>query len=313
MRRFPAHTVQILSTVDVRDYVRARKAEFITKQKIKERKKEEARAQLPAGARVPKHLLAKPVSPGTLNKELGHISAMLHAAPHLFTELADFRPPEFPWEKVSKRSRRRPISEDEEDRMIAALRAPRLPREQPRSCAVRHEVADIFEINLGTGMRGGETVKLTWPQIDWAGSEIYLGETKNGESRFVPMNSRVRDILERRYAARRSLYVFPNPTGERPRDDYSETFSLVARRAGLPYGQRTLNGWTMHSTRHTAITRMLKTGADIATVQEIVGHSDRTMTLNYSHATQATRKRAVESLVRASHGKKPRAKAKDAV
>lgn len=301
--RFPAgYAVTELSTVDLRDFVKQRQREFQVKEKEKAAKRaEEARA---AGREVPATPIAS-ISPETINKELGYISAMLNAAPDMFKALQEYRPPKMPWARTPRRRRKRPISTDEDEKLLTALRAPQQKAEQPRTAETRHEIADLFELNLNTGMRGGESVRLTWPQIDFQSEEIYLGKTKNGEDRFVPMNSRVREILRRRFESRNgSPYVFPNPSGESFRYDYLRTFKRVAEALGLPYGQRRENGFTMHSTRHTATTRLLRAGHDVATVQEIVGHSDRTMTLFYSHASAKSRKRAVESLTRASLDKK---------
>jgi integrase len=145
-------------------------------------------------------------------------------------------------------------------------------------------------------------MKLSWTQVNFLNGELYLGRTKNGEDRFVPMNSRVVEIRRRRYEARVNQWVFPNMKGTGRRTDYLHTFRRVAKAAGLPYGLFTDYGFTMHSTRHTATTRMLRAGADVATVQEVVGHSDRTMTLVYSHASAETKRRAVEGLVRKDEG-----------
>lgn len=135
-------------------------------------------------------------------------------------------------------------------------------------------------------MRPGECVSLTWPQVDFEALEIYLGRTKNGEDRFVPMNSRVAEVFRRRHEAATSKFVFPNPKGARPRVDYYRPIRRAARELGLAYGQRVANGFTPYSTRHTAVTRMLRAGADISSVQEVVGHSNATMSLHYSHATR---------------------------
>src|SRR5205085_5618852 len=118
------------------------------------------------------------------------------------------------------------------------------------------DVADLFEIALQTAMRPGECVTLTWPQVDFEAGEIYLGRTKNGEDRFVPMNSRVAGILKRRREGAASRFVFPDRKGERPRSDYYKTLRRAARALSLPYGQRVENGFTFYSTRHTAVTRM---------------------------------------------------------
>jgi integrase len=86
----------------------------------------------------------------------------------------------------------------------------------------------MIEITVNTGMRPGECVKLAWPQVDFDALEIYLGRTKSGEDRFVPMNSRVAEVLARRRAAASSKFVFPNPKGTRPRCDYYRTYRRAA-------------------------------------------------------------------------------------
>ena len=290
--RLPAKRVADLTESDLRDYVRDLKAEFSLREEMKRKKRPGYEP--------------RPISPETVNKHLGIISSMLADAPKTLRRLAGYRRPDIPWEKVSRRKRKRPLTEEEDELLLAGLREPRRFRECAAHVEARGEVADLFEINLNTGMRGGETVKLTWTQVNFAAGEIYLGKTKNGEDRFVPMNSRVAEILRRRFLAKRSPYVFPSPDGKRPRYNYRKTFRLVAERLGLPYGQRLDYGFTMHSTRHTATTRMLRAGADISTVQEVVGHSDQTMTLVYAHASAETKKRAVESLVRRKPGKSRR-------
>lgn len=76
------------------------------------------------------------------------------------------------------------------------------------------------------------------------------------------------------------------------------------RESQYPYGQWTPGGFTPHGTRHAATTRMLHRGRDIATVQGVTGHSDRTMVLVYGHATSQSMRKAVESLDGEDSGEK---------
>jgi integrase len=269
-------------------------------------------ADLPAGCRVRditaadlrrwvrlRYQANPKLMPNSLNRELAEISALLKAAPELFHALEGYQPPKMPWVKTSHRTRSRPITESEEEALLTALRAPAAKWESPRCHANRLLVADLFELSLLTGMRNGETVALRWGQVDLQASEARLRETKTGESRVVPLSSRARELLSlRRAGAANSRFVFPNSRGDKPFGQYLRVFRRVAERSGLNYGMRSPDGFTLHATRHTAATRMLRAGADVATVQEIVGHSDRTMTLLYSHASAESRKRAVEALVR---------------
>lgn len=297
--RHPGKTVEGVTAADLRDYVRGRKQEFLIKQRFAEQKR---RAK--EGAR---YVSREPmeISPHAVNKELSFVSAMLNSAAELFEEdLRDYRPPRVPWASIPRGWRRRPIRRDEDEALLGWLRAPRRSAERDVEYGARLEVADYYEITINTGMRPGECTALTWPQVDFEAMEIYLGRTKNGEDRFVPVNSRVAEILRRRRESAASKFVFPNPDGTRPRCDYYRTYRRAARELGLAYGQRVENGWTPYSTRHTAVTRMLRAGADISSVQEVVGHSNATMSLHYSHATRASTRRAAESLVRREDDKK---------
>lgn len=297
--RIRGAAVADVTTKVLREFVRARKSEFILKQRFREQRRRAAEG-VAYVAREPLEM-----SPHAVNKELGFISAMLKAAASLFEEdLGDYRPPRVPWESIPRRLRRRPLRRDEDEALLGWMTAPRRTSEREREYKARLEVADLFELTINTGMRPGEALKLSWPQVDFDALEIYLGKTKNGEDRFVPVNSRVAEILRRRRAAASSKFVFPNPTGERPRSDYYRTYKRAARALGLPYGQRVENGFTPYSTRHTAVTRMLRAGADISSVQEVVGHSNATMSLHYSHATRISTRRAAESLVRRQDDKK---------
>lgn len=291
--RLPGASVTDVSTKVLRGYVRARKGEFILKQRFREQR----RRAKEGDSYAPREPLE--LSPHAVNKELGFISAMLHSAASLFEEdLADYRPPRVPWESVPRKWRRRPIRQDEDDALLGWMTGPQRDGERERDYHARLEVADLYELTINTGMRPGEAVKLTWAQIDFDALEIYLGKTKNGEDRFIPVNSRVAEILRRRRGTATSKFLFPNPTGTRPRSDYYRTYKRAARELGLAYGQRVPNGFTPYSTRHTAATRMLRAGADISSVQEILGHSNATMSLHYAHATRASTRRAAESLVR---------------
>jgi integrase len=64
----------------------------------------------------------------------------------------------------------------------------------------------------------------------------------------------------------------------------------------VDYGSAVVGGFVLHDARHTAVTRMLQAGHDLATVGDVVGHSKDTMTLSYAHSTLDSKRRAVNSL-----------------
>ena len=68
-------------------------------------------------------------------------------------------------------------------------------------------------------------------------------------------------------------------------------FDRVVRKAGLE-GQ----GITPHKLRHTFATFLIRTGADVRTVQELLGHSSLQTTATYLHSDTRTKEAAVGRL-----------------
>lgn len=238
---------------------------------------------------------------------------MLRAAPRIFAELGeDWRPPRIPWEPESRRGRERVISAEERETLLEALRFPSRAsgkRLAPKDVIARRDVADCFELALNTGMRGGEVRCLEWSEVDLVEREIHLPahKTKTKDPRVVPLNARAVEIFRRRWELRLkkvdiagapvhfgSRFVFPNERGDGPRKEISRMLRPLARSLGLRYGANTPDGFSPHTTRHTATTEMLRRGFDMKVVQDVLGHTDKTMTLRYSHSTRESRRRAVD-------------------
>ncbi len=137
---------------------------------------------------------------------------------------------------------------------------------------------------LNTGMRRGEILELIWDRVDVEQGVITLTRTKSGKGRRVPLNDLMRDTLRR--LPRHGPYVFG---GARPFGSIKTAFLAACRRAGI-------TGCRFHDLRHTAATYMVLGGQDLATVQEILGHSTVTLTMRYTHPTPESKRRAVASL-----------------
>jgi integrase len=265
------------------------------------------------------------LKPESINREFAYLSTMFNSSPTIFPELEeDWRPPLIPWESVSKRGRERIITLAEREVLLEALRFPGLRvdgrRIKPENIQSRRDVADCLELAFHTGMRGGEVRGIEWSEVDFDAREAHLPghKTKKREPRDVPLNSRALEILRRRFEGAnftfegrkckgsaltlhtRGRWVFPNRAGDGPRGEISRVVRPVARRLGLRYGREFEDGFTPHSTRHTATTELLRAGHDLKTVQDIVGHSDKVMSLRYAHSTKESRRTAVESLVKVS-------------
>ncbi|MBQ8636298.1 site-specific integrase [bacterium] len=140
---------------------------------------------------------------------------------------------------------------------------------------------------LQTGMRRGEIFNLKWKCIDFEYEFIELLETKSGKSRRVPISSKLMEVLNS--LSRDSEYVFVNQNTGEPYNDIKNSFHTVLKKANI-------ENFRFHDFRHTAATRMLEKGADIRTVQEILGHSSVVITQRYTHSTPQYKKKAIELL-----------------
>ena len=142
---------------------------------------------------------------------------------------------------------------------------------------------------LQTGMRKSEILKLKWSNIDFDYEYIELLETKSGKSRKIPISSKLMKIFKKILATSNSEYVFVNPSTNSNYIDIHRAFETVLKNAEI-------NNFRFHDLRHTAATRMLEKGADIRTVQEILGHSSVSVTERYTHTNAKSKKSAIELL-----------------
>jgi len=166
----------------------------------------------------------------------------------------------------------------------------------------------ILIVALQTGMRRGEILKLKWSDVDMKNSMIYVGDTKTGIPRHIPMSSHLRDTLK---ALPRRLgvdYVFAGSTVTIPEmGKHKRPWNTTIGKAGKPFRDVTtsfrnalaragITGFRFHDLRHTAASHMVMAGIPMKTVGEILGHSTVSVTERYSHLTPEHKRQAIETL-----------------
>ncbi|MES3055850.1 site-specific integrase [Sphingomonas faeni] len=136
-------------------------------------------------------------------------------------------------------------------------------------------------ICLQTSMRHGEARRLRWEHYDAHRRRFYIPEAKAGE-REQPVPTQLAEALEAVMEDRRvsSGYVFAGGPGSKTgyRHTFRKAFARAADRAGLDPAII-----TPHVMRHTAITKLVKAGIDLPTVQRVSGHKTLAMVLRYTH------------------------------
>ncbi|HEX8073219.1 MAG TPA: site-specific integrase [Pyrinomonadaceae bacterium] len=215
------------------------------------------------------------VSAGTINNELALLSRIFSMA--LDNGLVAFNPCSRVRRLRATNERMRYLTREEETRLFEHL---------PMSGPVR----GIVEVALGTGMRRGEIISLSWAQVDFARGVLRVTNTKTGRDREVPMNSRVRTVLLAAQAHRVNELVFPGPR--------RRVISCCALRVPFLAACRAAGivGLRFHDLRHTAATRMAEAGVSAFDIRDVLGHANIAMTQRYAHATPEGKRRAVEAL-----------------
>lgn len=152
------------------------------------------------------------------------------------------------------------------------------------------EMADVWRVFLGTGLRAGELTQLEWRDLDFEQRRLRVrGETsKSRRGRSLPLSATVAAVLQRlrlgvagrpsRETARRLVFV--NGGGGPWGDNLRKRLKPIVRAAGLR------DDIDLHTLRHTFASHLAATGVDFRTLQELLGHSTASATEVYLHGFQ---------------------------
>jgi integrase/recombinase XerC len=158
----------------------------------------------------------------------------------------------------------------------------------------------ILELLYASGLRVGELVSLDWSNLDLRGRVLRV-TGKGGKERMVPFGRPAREALERWRAAWQELRRQPTKARRRPRTSAGsagdDDDALLLNRSGGRLTDRSvrriLDRWVEaaaiqggvhpHTLRHTFATHLLEQGADLRSIQELLGHSSLGTTQKYTH------------------------------
>ncbi len=137
---------------------------------------------------------------------------------------------------------------------------------------------DMMFIHLGlfAGLRVSEMADLQIEHVDLAQKQIFVALGKGGKDRYLPIPDRLFPVLKKYIGKRESGLLIPSRAGVRL---CIKSIHYRIVRAGK------LAGLTQHLhchlLRHGYAQRLLETGADIRTVQDLLGHSQLQQTATY--------------------------------
>ena len=212
---------------------------------------------------------SKPPSPSTVRKDLCAISSIFRFAADAWELDTLVNPVSKHLRPKPARARQRRISDSELQRLLSHA------RHYAESDAATVPIEIIIQFALATAMRLGEIGSLEWPMVDLSRSIVILADTKNGDSRAVPLSPKALDILKAR-SGPDSGSVWGCDA-----ESIRTAWNRVVRRAGI----RNLR---FHDCRHEAISLLIEnsdeTGLSLAEVMAIAGHRTMAMVPVYYHA-----------------------------
>ncbi|HEY1243599.1 MAG TPA: site-specific tyrosine recombinase XerD [Hyphomicrobiaceae bacterium] len=209
--------------------------------------------------------------------------------------------PEDPASRLSGPKRGRPLprtlSTAEVDRLIDTARR-RIDGARGRERVRALRLHALIEMLYATGMRVSELVTLPRSVLTGDG-RVLLIKGKGGRERIVPLNAPARAALDRYLnvgfddgvapmVKTRWLFASRGAAGHLTRQRLAQELKALATEAGLDPARV-----SPHVLRHAFASHLLDRGADLRSVQQLLGHADISTTQIYTHVLEERLKQLV--------------------
>lgn len=175
---------------------------------------------------------------------------------------------------ADSKGRERFLSDGERRALLAACEA--------SGCVA---LAPLVKLALATGARKGELIGLLWANVSFERRTVRFVDTKNGESRTVPLaTSAVAVLTEWRKGRLPVGPVFPMTV-----HDVNKPWRAARDAAGL-------QDFRFHDLRHSAASYLAMSGASLMDIAAILGHKTLAMVKRYSHLSEQHTAAAVDRM-----------------
>jgi integrase len=220
----------------------------------------------------------------TINRELATLS-------HLFSSAVEWkwipaRPCEIGLLKEGE-GRRFTLTDDEASALLNAAIADSDPY-----CWL------FVAFGLNTAMRHSEILAARFDRLDFDKLRLYVPDAKAGQ-REQPITPELAALLKREQemAGDQAGWIFPSRRAELAKVGHRTRMDRPFERA-VKAARLDAEVVTPHVMRHTAITNLVKSGADLPTIQRISGHRTLAMVLRYAHVHGQHIDRAIAAIGR---------------
>jgi site-specific recombinase XerD len=212
----------------------------------------------------------KHLAPGTIARKLAAVRALLRSA------LGAARVPDA--SLAPRRTRRLPDAPraHEVDGMLASL-------DGDEPLAMRNRA--LVELVYSAGLRSAEAIGLDLGDVDFEQEHVHVRNGKGAKDRIVPLGEEA------------TFYVSRYLRDARPQLARGACDALFLSVRGRRLDTSTLRRLVPHPhrLRHAFATHLLEGGADLRTIQELLGHSSLSTTQVYSHVDAKRLRRVYDS------------------
>ncbi len=151
-------------------------------------------------------------------------------------------------------------------------------------CAGKWRV--LFLLLYQAGLRISEAMLIQRKDIDMDNRVLTI-VGKGSKVRRIPIGQNLYDALVDKMST--TGYLWVNPKTGRPYTFLYKSLQQILKKAGVRYV-------SFHVLRHSFATHLLETGADLRTVQELLGHSKVNTTMIYTHVSDRLRAASIKGL-----------------
>jgi len=144
-------------------------------------------------------------------------------------------------------------------------------------------VCQIVLFLLATGARLNEALSARWENVDrerrvW---RIPIADSKSRHMRSVPLGDSAIAVLDQLDTAGKYEHLFINRKTGKPYTTIYKTWESIRAEAGLPRLR-------LHDLRHSAASYMAQAGVSLYVIQQVLGHSNPSVTQRYAHLSAET-------------------------
>lgn len=148
----------------------------------------------------------------------------------------------------------------------------------------------MLEVMYATGMRISELISLEYSRVD-LNQNIVTVVGKGGKERMIPLGDYATealriymDIYRPKLLKKPCSYVFLSVRGDKMS---RQAFFKIVKKEARDRGIKT--EFSPHTLRHSFASHLLMNGADLRSIQELLGHSDISTTQIYTHVSDKVR------------------------